>query len=133
MIELCDDIRVAGGKTSLVMTSLGVRRQYFALLTQQRRYSDTKTFAGGFQGLVFNYGTEVPVVEDVDHPPGQMHFLDEKKLRVYRSREWHWMDDDGHTVKWVDDYDSWQAILRQYSEFATSQRNAHGRLEDIIE
>lgn len=133
MIALCDDIRRQGGKTSLIMTSLGVRRAYFNLLVQQRRYSNTKEFAGGFTGLAFNYGTEVPVVEDVDHPPKKMHFLQEDEFKIYRSREWHWMDDDGNVLKWVNDFDSWEAVLRQYSELGTQQRNAHGILDDIIE
>lgn len=133
MISVCDKVRKKGGKTTLIITSLGVRRSYFNLLTQQRRYTDTKTFAGGFQGLPFNYGTEVPLIEDVDHPPSKMHFLDEKKFKIYRSREWHWMDDDGHVIKWVNDFDTWEAVLRQYSELGTSQRNAHARLDDIIE
>lgn len=133
MIALCDDIRRQGGKTSLIMTSLGVRRAYFNLLVQQRRYSNTKEFAGGFTGLAFNYGTEVPVVEDVDHPPKKMHFLQEDEFKIYRSREWHWMDDDDNVLKWVNDFDSWEAVLRQYSELGTQQRNAHGILDDIIE
>ena len=133
MIRLADDIRVQGGKTSVIFTSLGVRRSYFNLLTQQRRYTDTKEYAGGFKGLPFNYGTEIPVVEDVDHAPGSMHFVDEKKIKIYRSKEWHWMDDDGHVLKWVTNYDSWEALLRQYSEMGTSQRNAHGALVDLTE
>lgn len=133
MIQTCDKIRVKGGKTSVIFTSLGVRRSYFNLLTQQRRYTDTKSFDGGFTGLPFNYGTEIPVVEDVDHKPGSMDFVEEDKLKIYRSKEWHWMDDDGHVLKWVTDYDSWEGLMRQYSEMGTSQRNAHGSLTDLIE
>lgn len=133
MIALCDDIRRQGGQTSLIMTSLGVRRSYFNLLVQQRRYANTKEFAGGFTGLAFNYGREIPVVEDVDHPPKKMHFLQEDEFKIFRSREWHWMDDDDHVIKWVNDFDSWEAVLRQYSELGTLRRNAHGILDDIIE
>jgi hypothetical protein len=133
MISMCDKVRVKGGKTSLIMTSLGVRRSYFNLLTQQRRYPNTKEFAGGFTGLAFNYGTEIPLIEDVDHPPKKMYFLQEDQFKVYRSREWHWMDDDNTVLKWVTDFDSWEALLRQYSELGTQRRNAHGRIDDIIE
>lgn len=133
MISLCDAIRIKGGKTSLIVTNLGVRRAYFNLLTQQRRFTNTKEFAGGFSGLPFNYGTEIPVVEDVDHPPQKMYFLQENKFKIYRSRPWHWMDDDGTVLKWVTDFDSWEALLRQYSELGTNRRNAHGLLSDIIE
>lgn len=133
MIETCDDVRKNGGKTSVIFTSLGVRRAYFNLLTQQRRYNDTKEFAGGFRGLAFNYGTEVPVVEDVDARPNRMYFIDESAIKLYRNREWHWMDEDGNVLKWVHDYDAFEAVLRQYSEVGTGRRNAHAVLKDITE
>lgn len=133
MIETCDDVRKNGGKTSAIFTSLGVRRAYFNLLTQQRRYTDTKSYAGGFQGLPFNYGTEVPVVEDVDAPPNKMYFVQEDALKIYRSKEWHWADEDGSVLKWVHDYDAWEGLLRQYSEIGTDRRNAHAALNDITE
>jgi hypothetical protein len=133
MIEVCDTVRRQGGKTSVIFTSLGVRRAYFNLLTQQRRYTDTKSFDGGFQGLAFNYGTEVPVVEDVDAPPSKMWFVDEDKFKVYRNKEWHWADDDGNVLKWVTDFDSWEGFMRQYWEVGLSSRNAQALLSDIIE
>lgn len=133
MIKMCDDIRTKGGKVSVIFTSLGVRRAYFNLLTQQRRYTDTKEFAGGFQGLPFNYGTEIPVVEDPDHGPGTMEFLTEKEIKIYRTKPWHWGADDGNTLKWVNGYDGWEAFLRQYWEIGTSARNRHGQLTGITE
>jgi len=133
MITGVDSIRRNGGKVSVILTSLGVRRAYFNLLTQQRRYVDTKEFAGGFQGLAFNYGTEIPVVEDVDATPNQMKLLEEDKIKIFRDKEWHWADDDGTVLKWVRDFDAWEGIMRQYSEWGTTQRNAHGVIKDITE
>jgi len=133
MIELCDAVRTKGGKTSAIFTNLGVRRAYFNLLTQQRRYTDTKEYAGGFQGLPFNYGTEVPVVEDVDCKPNRMYFIDEDKIKIFRSKEWHWADKDGSIFKWVHDYDIWEALIKSYYEFGTVRRNAQGALMDLIE
>lgn len=133
MIAMCDNIRVNGGKVSVIFTSLGVRRAYFNLLTQQRRYTDTKSFAGGFQGLPFNYGTEIPVVEDVDHPTGTMHFLSEKDFKVYRTKPWHWANEDGNIFKWVNNYDGWEAFLRQYWEIGVHSRNRQGKLTGVTE
>lgn len=133
MIKQVDDQRVQGGKVSLILTSLGVRRAYFNLLTQQRRFTGTKEFAGGFTGLVFNHGREIPVVEDVDHPPNEMDFLDEKHFKIYQSEDWHWARADGTTLKWVHDYDAWEAMMRKYWEIGVARRNAQGRLEDITE
>ncbi len=134
MIQTCDGIRTkGGGKPTVIFENLGVRRAYFNLLTQQRRYTDTKSYAGGFQGLPFNYGTEIPVVEDVDARPNRMTFLDEDKIKIYRAKAWHWMDKDGTILKWVQDFDAWQGLLRQYWEMGTAQRNSHGELRDLIE
>lgn len=134
MIQTCDGIRTKGGKKpTVIFNNLGVRRAYFNLLTQQRRYTDTKEFAGGFQGLPFNYGTEIPVVEDVDARPNRMLFVTESAIRVYRNKPWHWMDKDNSILKWVKDYDAWEGLLKQYWEVGTDQRNAHGELRDLIE
>lgn len=133
MITVCDTCRTKGGKTTAIFTNLGVRRAYFNLLTQQRRYTDTKEFAGGFQGLPFNYGTEIPVVEDVDARPNKMYFADEDKIKIYRNKEWHWGDTDGTILKWVSGYDAWTGFLKQYSELGTQMRCAQGVLADITE
>jgi hypothetical protein len=133
MIELCDAVRTKGGKTTAIFTNLGVRRAYFNLLTQQRRYTDTKTFAGGFQGLPFNYGTEIPVVEDVDCKPNQMYFMSEPEIKIYRTREWHWENKAGNVLQWVHDYDTFEGFMKCYYEFGTTRRNGHGLLDDITE
>jgi hypothetical protein len=133
MIETADAARTKGGKTTVIFTGLGVRRAYFNLLVQQRRYTDTKEFAGGFTGLAFNYGTEVPVVEDLDCRPNKMYFVDEKAMKIYRNREWHWGDTDGTVLKWVGGYDAWEGFMKQYSELGTTRRNGHAVLTDLIE
>jgi hypothetical protein len=133
MIKMTDDVRVAGGKTSLILTSLGVRRAYFNLLSQQRRYTNTKEFAGGLTGLAFNNGREIPVVEDPDAPPGIMWFLDESKFKIYRDKDWSWLQKDGSIWKWVHDYDAYEAVLKQYWELGINQRNAQGVIVDITE
>jgi hypothetical protein len=133
MIKMCDTIRTKGSKVTAIFSGLGVRRAYFNLLTQQRRYTNTKDFAGGFTGLPFNYGTEIPVVEDVDCPPNTQFYVTEGDIRIYRDKAWHWADDDGDVMKWVSGYDVYTAYMRQYSEMGTSKRNAHGRIKDITE
>jgi len=133
MITMCDNVRINGGKTSVILTSLGVRRAYFNLLTQQRRYTDTKQFAGGFQGLAFNYGSEIPVVEDPDAPPKTMWGLDEDKFKVYRNKPWHWADEDGNVLKWIAGYDVFECYMRQYWQIGLTQRNAQWKAANITE
>lgn len=133
MISLTDQVRIKGGKTSLILTSLGVRRAYFNLLVQQRQFTDTKSFAGGIQGLEFHNGRSIPVVDDPDAPDGTMYFLDEDSLKIYRKAPWSWKDPDGSIWKWVHDFDAFEALLYQYWEIGVTQRNANAVLQDITE
>lgn len=133
LISNTDKVRTKGGRTSILLSGLGVRRAYFNLLSQQRRYPSTQTFAGGFEALEFHNGRSIPFVDDPDAPPGTIYGLDESKFKVYRDEPWSWVDDDGSIWKWVHDYDAFEALLSQYWELATSQRNAHFVIEDLTE
>ncbi len=89
IIKNIDTMRTkGGGKPTLLIADLGTRRAYFNLLTQQRRYVNSTKFDGGLQGLAFNYGTEIPLVEDVDATPQTLHGLNEKKIKIYRDQVW---------------------------------------------
>jgi hypothetical protein len=133
MINNVDAVRVNGGKTSLLLTGLGVRRAYFNLLSQQRRYPSTTEFEGGFRGLAFSAGREIPVIEDPDAPPNTMYGLDESTLKIYRDEPWSWMDRDGSVWKWVHDYDAYEAIIHQYWELGVNRRNANFVIKDLTE
>lgn len=132
MIKMCDTLRQKGGRPTVIFSDLGTRRAYFNLLTTQRRFTDTKTFEGGFQGLVFNYGGgEIPMVEDVDAPNGKMWFIRESDFKIYRRKPWYWEDKDGAIWKWVTDFDAFQALMKQYWEFAIQRRNTQGVMTGI--
>lgn len=133
MITMTDKVRTKGGRTSLILAGLGVRRAYFNLLSQQRRYPSTTNFEGGFTGLAFNNGREIPVVDDIDAPDNTMYFLDEDKFKIYQSGDWSWMNRDGSQWKVVDGFDAYEAILYKYFELGNSQRNAQAVLTDITE
>lgn len=133
LIKNTDAVRVNGGKTSLLLSGLGVRRAYFNLLSQQRRYPSTTNFEGGFTGLAFNNGREIPFIEDVDAPDGTIYGLDEDSFKVYRAEAWSWINKDGSVWKWVHDYDAYEAILSQYWEIGLNRRNANFVIKDITE
>lgn len=126
MIAMCDHLRTKGGRPSVIFADLASRRAYFNLLTTQRRFSGTKTFDGGFTGLTFSYDEDIPVVTDVDAPAGKLWYIDESKLKIYRRRPWYFEDKDGSIWKWVNDYDAFEAMMKQYWEFAAVRRNTFG-------
>ena len=135
MIANVDAVRINGGKTSLILTTLGVRRAYFNLLQGQRRFTGTTNFEGGFSGLAFSagQGRDIPLVEDVDCPKNTMFGLDESTLKVYRDQDWHFLNRDGSMWKWVHDFDAYEAVLAKYWELATNRRNANFVIKDITE
>lgn len=134
MIANCDKIRGAGGaRPSAIFCSMGVRRSYFNLMTTLRRYNEPKEFSGGLIGLAFNYEKEIPVVSDIDAPLNTMVIVTEKELKEYRTRPWYWEDRDGSVLKYVHDFDQFEALLKQYWQLVTHQRNAHAKMTTITE
>lgn len=138
MIAMAHKIRRRGGKTTVIFTSEGVQRAYFNLLTQQRRFTDTTDFAGGFRGLTFTAdGQDIPVVVDWDCQPGRMYFINEKELKFYREGDWSFMNRDGSMWFRISDssgrYDAYGADLFMYGELGTHRRNSHGVIYNIDE
>jgi hypothetical protein len=134
MITMSDNIVEKGSEADVVFTSLGVRRAYFNLLEQQREFSNTSTFTGGFGGLKFMTDDgEIPIVSDKDCPSGTMYFLSTKHLKVYQPADWRWLDRQGSKWVQVPNTDAFSATLYRYMELGTDRRNAHGKIADITE
>jgi hypothetical protein len=138
MITMADRIRTRGGKTTVIFQSLGIRRAYFNLLSQQRQVVNEQKFTGGFTGLAFTTDDgEIPAVADVDAPLNTQWFINEDALTFYRDEEWHWLDRDGSMWKQVrdtnGDYDAYYARLVEYHELGTDRRNTHGVIKDLTE
>ena len=134
MIAMVDQIRTKGSAPTAIYSNLGVRRAYFNLLTQQRQFTNTKEFNGGFTGLTFTTDKgEIPLVADVDCPKNTLYFINEKELKLYREKDWSFMDRDGSKWQRVIGFDAYAATMYQYSELGTHRRNAHGVIKDITE
>lgn len=139
MTNMADRIRTNGGKTTVIFTTLGVRRSYANLLVQQRRYSNTKEFTGGFSGLAFTTDTgDIPVVSDYDCPVGNMFFINEKAIKMYQTHDWKWMDRDGSMWQRVIGaggtyFDAYNATMYKYCQIGTTRRNTHGVMRNITE
>jgi len=131
MQQTFDECEEIGQATpTILLTSYAVRRKYLDLLVPDRRYTGANTYEldGGFRAVDYN---DVPMVVDKDCPEATIMMLSEPNLAIYRTADWHWLDKDGAILSRVVGRDAWEAILAEYSEFATDRRNAHGALGDI--
>lgn len=134
MINMVDRIRTNGGKVTAIFSNLGVRRAYFNLLSQQRKYVNTKEFTGGFTGLAFTTDQgEIPFVADIAAPKNRQYFVNEKEITLYREKDWSFMDRDGSKWQRVVGFDAYEATMYQYSELGCHRRNTHGQIQDITE
>ena len=135
MVSNCDAVRRAGGGPgpSVIFASFGVRRAYFSLMMSLRRYNEPRSWTGGLIGLAFNYGKEIPVVEDRDCPDKTMFGINESELKIWRDEKWHWENKDNSILKWVTDYDAYEALMKQYWQFGTHKRNAHWKMTNVTE
>lgn len=134
MILMNDNIRANGGKVTAMFSNLGVRRAYFNLLSQQRRYTNTTKFEGGFSGLAFTTDQgDIPFVVDIDAPKNRVYFINEDEITLYRESDWSFMDRDGSKFQRVIGYDAYEATMYQYSQMGIHRRNTHGLLADITE
>ena len=129
-----DLVRTNGGQVTVMLTNLGVRRAYFNLLSQQRRFTNTTEFEGGFKALAFTTDQgDVPFVVDPDCPPNRVYGLNEKAITLYREADWAFMDEDGSRWARVAGYDAYDATMFQYSNLGTKRRNTHFIVSDLTE
>lgn len=133
MGRIVDDVRVNGGKTSAIFCSLGVRRSYAAILRANRQFHNTTDFAGGYKGLAFHWGEDIPLIDDVDCPAGTMFMVDESNMSIRQPGEWKFIDSMGSMFEKVSGFDMYDVTMRKFWELCTYQRNAQGVLRTITE
>ena len=123
-------VKIAGGNPSVIVTSLGVQREFYNLFQTQVRYIDPEslTYKQGFQTLMYN---NMPVIADIDAPYGNMYILDESTLKVFSDQDWHFLDADGLTLRQVTGYDKFEAILARYMNLGASRRNNQAVISGI--
>lgn len=143
MIQMVDRVRTNGGNTTLLLTSLGVRRAYFGLLSQLRQSVNTLELKGGFKGLAFATDNgDIPLVSDLDCQAGFMYFLNEKELKIYHAGDWSWMNRDGsmwnrvmavNSSQTIAAVDAYQAVMFKYMQLGCHRRNSQGVIRNITE
>lgn len=143
MISMVDRIRTNGGNTTLLLTSLGVRRSYFGLLSMLRQSVNSMELKGGFTGLKFATDNgDIPLVSDLDCPGNTMFFVNEKELKIYQAGDWSWMNRDGSNwqrvlavvgAQTVAPVDAYQSMMYKYMQLGCHRRNSQGVIKNITE
>ena len=128
--EALNLVRQKGGNPTLMITSLGVQREFFRLLQANQQFvapADTK-YEAGFSTLMY---AGMPVVADIDAPYGKMFILDESSLKVFSDQDWHFLDGDGQTLRQKAGYDAYEAVMVRYMNMGATARNKNVVINDI--
>jgi hypothetical protein len=120
LLKNWNNVRIRGGKPSLVLSSFGLQRVYFNALQGNRRYVEPTKLRGGFESLEFQGQA---FVADRHAPYSKLFILDESKLMVFSPADWDFLARDGQAVKWVQNIDAFQSILFRYINIGTNRRN----------
>ena len=109
------------GELGLIVCSYALRDSYAKLLTPDKRFVNTLDLKGGFKGLSFSSGGDIPMIADTDCPPYYMYFIDLSTLYIAEAMALGWMDDDGSVLSRVSGYDAFEATLRLYANMFTDR------------
>lgn len=128
-----DDVRHEGGsEIDQIWVGSGVKRNFAAQLKTLRRFDNTLELKGGFKAPSVDIGRgEVALIDERDVPEGQAYCMTMDHMVEFVMSDWDFMDMDGSVLKFVDNEDAYQAVLRTYRELATDKRNAHARIDDL--
>jgi hypothetical protein len=134
-----DAVSIKVGKTvDFFACEHAVRRAYLALLEADRRYTGADLMApdGGTKaakkptGRNITYG-DIPIVVDRDAPYRMLFGINKASWTRYVMNEGQWADDEGHVLKWVNEYDQWTAFFYILDNFHCQQPNRNFRMEGI--
>lgn len=118
----------AGGRADELVctTTPGLVRRLFATsdFKSNVRFVDTQTLTGGFESVSFNAGGgKITLMADRLHPFGKVFFVHKKHIRLFSPADWDFLSRDGLTIRWVTDFDAFQAVLFRYANMGTDRRN----------
>jgi hypothetical protein len=114
----------------LLVCSYNVRDKYYELAVNERRFVNTMTLDGGFEGLEFN---GKPLVPDSQCKHGRIYFITPETIKIFRTADFDWMEEDGAILHRKQGYDVYQASLFHYGDLGIVARNANGVLKGINE
>lgn len=120
LMQMFNRVRIAGGEVSAIYSSFGVQRDFYNTFQTNIRYTEPLKLQGGFQTLEF---MGKPIIADVDAPYNKVFLLDERFIKVFSNRDWHFLDEDNSVLKWDTNYDAWKAVLARYMNLGVTRRN----------
>lgn len=123
LMQMFNKVRIAGGEVSAIYSSFGVQRDFYNTFQTNIRYMEPLKLQGGFQTLEF---MGKPIIADVDAPYNKVFVVDERFLKVFSNRDWHFLDEDNSVLKWDANYDAWKAVLARYMNLGVTRRNTMG-------
>ena len=115
-----------------ILTGLGQRRKYFALLANDVRYAPGQ-FVGGYETLQFAQNGQVTMKFDPHAQPNRMYFMPADGVKKYELTPIGWGGMDGQKMHWRDNYDQATMFLRTYTNLGVEKRNALTLLDDLVE
>lgn len=113
-------VRIAGGEVSAIYSSFGVQRDFYNTFVSGIHYVEPLKLQGGFQTLEF---MGKPIIADIDAPYNRVYLLDERFIKVFSNRDWHFLDEDNTPLKWDTNFDAWKSVLARYMNLGLSRRN----------
>jgi hypothetical protein len=116
----------------MILTGLGQRRKYFALLASDVRYAPG-TFVGGYETLTFTQNGQIQMVFDPHAQPNQMYFMPKDGVKKYELTPIGFGGMDDQKFHWRDNYDQATMFLRTYTNLGVERRNALTLLDDLTE
>jgi len=116
-------VRLQGTTPTAMITSLGIQREFYMLLEDDVRYVEPDSgmnLGAGFKTLSYN---GMPLIADIDAPYGRIYLLDESTMKVFSDQDWHFLDMDGQTLRQVQGYDVFEAVMARYMNIGATRRN----------
>lgn len=128
--RLMDDVRILGGESpDLILMHHKQRRKYLDIVVPQKRFADGAMDAGHSK-LEFN-GIELTLDEDCQ--VDTVYAVTQKNLQKYEVLPLSIGKQDGSdTYLRLANFDIYQAYWRNYCNFGTDKRNAHGKIVSLL-
>lgn len=113
-----------------LLANVYVRDKYYALCRADRRIVNTMKLDGGFSGLEFS---GKPIIVDNQCKRNRIYYIGPDSMKIFRTSDFDWMDEDGAVLSRVAGVDAYEATLFHYGDLACLTRNCNGLLDDITD